>query len=318
MLVIPSTHIPSRPRLTPRRIRRIDPGPPVPTRPAPHTTMTEHLLAHPALLATDARLQHLPTNLAGLTIRVVGRTPGVQVRFVPRDGLRTGTLEFDAQLAQEAGMPFIPVRLEETVRLLVRKEVEDQGAQGHVVADAVVEDPGVAGRGNGVGRLTQARDGAEHVVAQGRGEQAVAQRVQVEEEEVLRAALGVAQVAVGADVRLNELVLVVRVHVVARRWQGGQVRDPGGGVVHARRGRLERAGVEPLQEPLKDLGFFFREPDFLLEALGEGPVERGGEEGRGGGEKFFVHEVFGLGSAFAAGLADKDGGYAGKGSEAGS
>ena len=119
---------------------------------------------------------------------------------MPLDGFRSRPLEFDAELAEEFRVPLVLVRFEEAVGLFVGEEVEDEGADGRVVADAVEEDPGVRGRGDGVGALGEAGDGGEDVVAELRCEQAVGEGVQVQQEEVFGAALGVAQVAIGADV----------------------------------------------------------------------------------------------------------------------
>ena len=57
------------------------------------------------------------------------------------DGFRTGTLEFDAELAQEFGVPFVFVGFEEAVSLFVGEEVEDESAERGIVADGVIEDP---------------------------------------------------------------------------------------------------------------------------------------------------------------------------------
>jgi hypothetical protein len=59
------------------------------------------------------------------------------------DGFGSRPFEFDAELAQESGVPFVLVRFEEAVGLFVGEEVEDEDADRRVFADAVVEDPGV-------------------------------------------------------------------------------------------------------------------------------------------------------------------------------
>lgn len=90
-----------------------------------------------------------------------------------------------------------------------------------------------------------------------------------------------------------------------------------GGGLPGGEGEGQAAGVEPLEEPFEDFGFFFRQADGLVEALGEGGVEGCGEEGAGAGEEFFVDEV---GDGWAGGgflVADDDGRHAGEGAEGG-
>lgn len=99
MLMVPQTHIPARPRLTPRSIRRINTRSPLRAGPPSHAIVTKRLPAVTAPLTTDLRLQNLATDLAGLTIRPIRRTPGVQARLMAGYRLRAGTLELDAQLA---------------------------------------------------------------------------------------------------------------------------------------------------------------------------------------------------------------------------
>ena len=253
MLMIPQTHIPPRPRLTPRRITRIHPLP------TPHTPTAETLLTRPTPLAANPRLQHLPTNLTRLATTPIRRPPRVQIRVVPLDALRAGRLELDAQLAEESGVPLIAVRTEEFVCFLVGEEVEDEGAEGDAVADRVVEDPGVGRGGHGVGGFAEAGDGREDVVGELGRQEAVGERVEVQEEEVLGAALVVAQVAVGAHHGFHEL----RVALHAGLY-GGQVDDAGCCVVHSVCWGFKCAGVEPLEEPLEDLGLFFWETDGLV------------------------------------------------------
>jgi hypothetical protein len=82
-------------------------------------------------------------------------------------------------------------------------------------------------------------------------------------------------------------------------------------------GNGEGAGVEPLQEPLEDFGFLFREADGLVEAFGESGVESRGEKGAGSGEEFSVDEV---GEGWAGGVflvADDDRGHCAESSESG-
>lgn len=100
---------------------------------------------------------------------------------MPRDAFGSGPLEFDDELAQEAGVPLVLVRLEQLIGLLVREEVEDQRAQGRGRADVLVQDARVGWRGDGVGRFAEPRDATQDVVAEGRREQAVTESVQVDQ-----------------------------------------------------------------------------------------------------------------------------------------
>lgn len=80
-------------------------------------------------------------------------------------------------------------------------------------------------------------------------------------------------------------------------------------------GNCEGVGVQPLQEPLEDLWFFFGEADGLIKAFGEGTVEGCGEKGTGCCQEFFVDEV---GESWTSGVllvADDDGGHRAEGAE---
>lgn len=105
-------------------------------------------------------------------------------------------------------MPFVFVRFEQFVGLFVGEEVEDQGAQRRRRADLLVQDASVAGSGDGIGCFAEPRDGAEDVVAQGRCEDAVAEAVQFDEEEVLGTSGVVAQIAIHQRIGLHELLSV--------------------------------------------------------------------------------------------------------------
>jgi len=113
-------------------------------------------------------LQDLPTLLASLGVVPAARPPRDQ--RVPTDALGAGPLELDDELAQELRMPLVLVRLEQLVRLLVREQIEDQGAQRRRGPDLFVEDAGVAGRGDRVGRFAEPRDAAQDVVVERRRE----------------------------------------------------------------------------------------------------------------------------------------------------
>lgn len=229
------------------------------------------------------------------------------------DGFGAGPFELDAQLAQEFGVPFVFVRFEQAVSLLVGEQVEDEGADWRVVADGVVEDPRVGGRGDGVGTFRQPREVGEDVVAERRGEQAVREGVELEEEEVFGAALGVAQIAVGADVVFRQLG-----EGVHGGEDGGSDDAVGGEEVASWRWRLQCAGVQPLQKPFKDLGLLFRQADYLIHPLCKCAIQCGGEERRRGRQKFFVNEVLRLRPRLATGLSHDHTSNAGEAAESGS
>lgn len=279
MLMIPHAHPPARPRLTPTRIERQHDL----ARAAAQARLTKHLLARAALVPAQPGLQHLLTALAGLAAAPIRRAPGDEA--VALDGLGAGAFEFDAEFAEEARVPVVLMGFEQAVGFLVGEEVQDEGAERGGVADGVVEDPGVARGGDGVGGFGQAGEGGEDMVAQRRGEEAVGEGVEVEEEEVFGTALGVAQVAVAAEVVLGELRQGVH---GGKQWGGGGTVA---NVVAAGDRRLERAGVEPLEEPFEDFRLFFRESDRLIHAFGKCAVQCCSEERRGGRKQFLVHEI---------------------------
>ena len=73
---------------------------------------------------TDSWLQHLPTSLASLRRTIAARPP--RNEGVTANAFGSGTLEFDDELAEELGVPFVFVRFEQLVGLFVGEEVEDQ------------------------------------------------------------------------------------------------------------------------------------------------------------------------------------------------
>ena len=84
----------------------------------------------------DPRLENLPTALAALCRIPTARPPGHQ--RVSADALGAWPLQLDDELSQELRMPLVFVRFEEFVRLLVRKEVKDQGLERGGRADLLV------------------------------------------------------------------------------------------------------------------------------------------------------------------------------------
>lgn len=174
--MIPRTKAPPRPRLAPARIL---PQNDSLTLTLPYATRAKRPIASDALIVAHARLQHLPAPLASLATAIAARPPGDE--RMPRDAFGSGPLEFDDELAQEAGVPLVLVRLEQLIGLLVREEVEDQRAQGRGRADVLVQDARVGWRGDGVGRFAEPRDATQDVVAEGRREQAVTESVQVDQ-----------------------------------------------------------------------------------------------------------------------------------------
>lgn len=190
MLMIPQTQSSPSPRLTPTRIL----SQPALLPALNQTALTESPLAANTLGVATPRLQHLPALLASLGVVPAARPPRHQ--RVPADTFGPGPLELDDELAKELGVPFVFVGFEEFVRLLVCEQIKDQGAQGRRGADLFVEDACVAGGGDRVGRFAEPCDAAQDVVIQRRCEQAVAEPVQVDQEEVLWTSSVVAEVAV--------------------------------------------------------------------------------------------------------------------------
>lgn len=191
VLMIPQTKPPPSPRLTPAHI--LPKHNPIPST-LPHARRAKSAIAAHTLVVTNSRLQNLPTAFAAF-----GRIPAARPprhERVPTETLRPGPFEFDHELAEKFGVPLVFVRFEQLVGLLVGEEVEDERAQGRRGADLLVEDARVAGRGDGIGRFAEARDAAQDVVAQRRGEQAVAKTVQIDEQEVFGAAGVVSQITV--------------------------------------------------------------------------------------------------------------------------
>lgn len=126
----------------------------------------------------------------------------------------------------------------------------------------------------------------------------VAQRVEVDEEEILGTPLVIPQLPIHARHPLHlcpDIVRMMRVlerevlaHQAPQTRRRSLVRDS------------ETAGVDPLQEPLEGIRLLFRQPDSLVQALRESAVERRGKEGRGGGEELLMDHVLRLRAAFVA------------------
>ena len=121
------------------------------------------------------------------------------------DTLRPRPLKLDHQLSQELRVPLVFVRLEQFIRLFVREEVEDQRPQRGRGADLLVQYARVAGRRDGVSRFAKSCNAAQDVIAQWRCEQAIAEPVQINEQEVFRTASVIPQIAVCGRLSLHEL-----------------------------------------------------------------------------------------------------------------
>ena len=194
----------------------------------PQAIRAEHLLAVRAFVRLDLRAERGATDVttAGHGPRLRRPNDETTVAF---EGFGAGTFELDDQIAEEVRMPVVAVGGEEAVGFLVGEEIEDQGVQGCRVTLVVgVENPRVRGRGDGVCDFRQACDGRENVVAERRREQAVREEVEIDEQEVFRAALRVAQIAVEVGVELcwiweRERGAQSDGHVVrASGWVGGR------------------------------------------------------------------------------------------------
>jgi hypothetical protein len=94
-----------------------------------------------------------------------------------------GPLELAHELAQERRVPLIRMRRDEIIRLLERKQVEDEAAHGRRVADGFVEDVRVAGRGHAVCALGQVGDAVDDGVAHGLDGEPVREAVDVQQRE---------------------------------------------------------------------------------------------------------------------------------------
>lgn len=102
-------------------------------------------------------------------------TPHAQ--SVSEHGLRAGSLEKHAELAEECGVPAVHMALDEAVRLLECEEVEHEIPQRRRVADAVVEDTGVAWCENRVCAVGKVGDQVHDCISQPLQTQTVGERV---------------------------------------------------------------------------------------------------------------------------------------------
>lgn len=144
-----------------------------------HTRSTKTQTAIIARHSAMPRLNQTPTVLAAPRAMPAIRAPHSESMALER--LSTRSLEQHTKVAEKMGVPRINVSLDETIRLLERKQIKHQFPQRRAVPNSLVQNPSIAGRQHAIRLVREIRNQIDDAVAQTLDAQAVRERVDVQE-----------------------------------------------------------------------------------------------------------------------------------------